>query len=298
MNLTVEQATVPTPATKEVGEPDRTSREKPVIVIDGSAHFKRWCSDIRLYRGALYSLARRNIRSRYKQAALGMAWAVIQPALQVGVFTVFLGMLARVPTGDVPYPLFVLCGLIPWNLFAKIVTEGTTSLSSNQAMITKIFFPRIYLVVAAGSSAILDAIIALFLLLGLAVAMGHALGPSALLAVPALGGVVLLAYGCAALMAAINARWRDLQHTVPFLLQIGLFVTPALYQHTLVPERWRWVLALNPVTGFIEVFRGLILETTLPKSSVVTVSFGIALAVVALGLWYFRRVEADIVDIV
>ncbi|MEJ7810316.1 MAG: ABC transporter permease [Gemmatimonadaceae bacterium] len=274
------------------------ARDTQTIIIDGSAHWKRWWADLYLYRGALRSLAWRNVRSRYKQAALGMTWAVVQPAVQVGVFTVLFGTLAKVPSGDVPYPLLALAGLLPWNAFSKIVSEGAVSLVSNQHLITKLFFPRVYLVLAAGASALLDALVTLGLLVVFMVAFGREPGVGVVLAVPAFLGVVLLSYGLAALLAAVNARWRDVQHTIPFVLQVGLFVTPVLYRETLVPERWRWLVALNPLTGLIEVFRAAVLDIPLPAPRVLATSLAASAVVVVLGFWWFTRSEASIVDVV
>jgi lipopolysaccharide transport system permease protein len=282
------------PGTTEPVRGDTT----PVIVIDGAAHWTRWIADLSHYRAALYSLAWRNVRSRYKQAGLGMLWAVVQPAVQVGVFTLLFGMIARVPTGHVPYAVFALCGLIPWNAFAKILSDGAVALSSNQGLITKIFFPRIYLVLAAGASAIIDALVGLLLL---AVAMiVFDVTPSARLwiAVPALAGSIVLSFGVAAMLAAINARWRDVQHTVPFIVQIGLFITPVLYQDSLLPERWRWIVAINPVSAFIEVFRSSVLGLPLPGAPILLTSFGVALVAAVSGAWYFTRVESTVVDVV
>ncbi len=267
------------------------------IVIDGSVPWKRWWVDLVEYRGALKSLMWRNLRSRYKQAALGAAWALLQPALQVGVFTVVFGMLARIPVGDVPYPLFALAGLLPWNIFAKITTEGAVSLVTNQQLVTKLFFPRIYLVLAVGASALLDAAVTLLLLAAL-LAWYHVVpGSSIVLMIPALAGVIVLSYGFAALLAAINARWRDVQHAVPFLLQVGLFITPVIYRNSLLPERWRWVLALNPLTGFIEVFRAAALGLPLPEARVLYLSLASSAAVILVGVWSFTRAEATVVDI-
>jgi lipopolysaccharide transport system permease protein len=274
------------------------AHEPPTVVIDGGAHWRRWLADLSLYRGALRSLAWRNVRSRYKQATLGMAWALVQPTVQVGVFTVVFGMLADVPSSGVPYPLFALSGLVLWNLFARIVGDGAVALVANQALITKLFFPRIYLVIAAGASAVIDLLVSLALLVVLLIFFGHAPGATVWIAFPALAGVLLLSYGAAALLSAINARWRDVQHTIPFVLQIGLFVTPVLYQNTLVPERWRWLIALNPMTGFIEVFRAAALDLPLPASGTLLVSLGVSVAVIVFGVWAFRRSEATVVDVV
>jgi lipopolysaccharide transport system permease protein len=198
----------------------------------------------------------------------------------------------------VPYAVYALCGLLPWNAFAKILSDGAVALSANQALITKIFFPRVYLVLAAGASAVLDVLVGLVLLVIAMVTFGVTPSPRAWLAVPALAGVMLLAFGLAALLAAINARWRDVQHTIPFLLQIGLFVTPVLYRDSLLPANWRWITGVNPLSGFIEIFRSSVLGLPLPDSRLLATSFLVALGAVTLGAWYFTRVEASVVDVV
>jgi lipopolysaccharide transport system permease protein len=270
----------------------------PVIVIDGHASWKRWFADLYVYRGALQSLALRNVRSRYKQAALGMTWALVQPAVQVGVFTVLFGMLAKIPTGGVPYPIFALAGLLPWNLFNRITNDGAASLVTNQGIITKLFFPRIFLVLAAGGSALLDACVTVLLLIALLVFYHIAPTMQLWLALPALAGVLLFSFGFASLLAALNARWRDVQHTLPFMLQIGMFVTPVVYQNTLVPAPWRWLLALNPLTGLIDVFRAALLGTALPAGWIVSLSLAMSAGMTVAGVWFFRRSEATIVDVV
>ena len=279
-------------------QPAAAQDDRPLVVIDGSAHWKRWWTDLYVYRGALYSLAWRNVRSRYKQAGLGMLWAIVQPAVQVGVFTLLFGMVAKVPSGGVPYPVFALCGLLPWNAFAKIVSDGAISLSANQALITKIFFPRLYLVLAAGASAILDALVGLGLLVIAMITFDVAPGPRAWLAIPALVGVMVLAFGLSALLAAVNARWRDVQHTIPFVLQVGLFVTPVLYRDSLLPTNWRWIAGVNPLSGFVEIFRSSVLGLPFPDARLLLTSFLVAVGSVVLGAWYFTRVEASVVDVV
>ena len=274
------------------------SREASAVIIDGSTHWRRWWRDLYDYRGALQSLAWRNVRSRYKQAVLGMSWALLQPAVQVGVFTVFFGALAGIPSRGAPYAVFALAALIPWNLFQKIVSEGATSLVVNQGIITKLFFPRIYLVLASGASAFIDAAVSVVLLAAVMLWYGVAPGAFAVLAVLPLLGVVVLSYGLAALLASLNARWRDVQHTVPFALQVGLFVTPVIYSNTFVPDRWRWVLGLNPLTGYVELFRGAILGLPAPEPRVLAVSFAVSALLIGLGVWQFTRAEATIVDVV
>jgi lipopolysaccharide transport system permease protein len=276
----------------------RSGRSLPLVTIDSTGGWTRWFADIRDYREALYSLAWRNVRSRYKQAALGMSWAFIQPAVQVGVFTVLFGMIARVPSGDVPYPLFALAALLPWNLFARIVSDGSQSLVANQHIITKLFFPRIFLVLAGGASAFLDAAVAAFLLVVFMIGYKMPPGSTVWMVIPALAGLSVFAYGFAALLAAINARWRDVQHTVPFLLQIGLFLTPVLYPPVVVPQRVRWLAALNPLTGWIGLFRASALGSPLPSTDVLAQSFAVSLFITIFGFWYFARAERTIVDVV
>ena len=274
------------------------AQDARVIVIDGQTSWRRWFSDLYVYRGALQSLAWRNVRSRYKQALLGMTWALLQPAVQVGVFTVLFGMMVKIPSGGVPYAVFALAGLLPWNVFNKIVSEGAMSLVVSQSIITKLFFPRIYLVLASGASALLDAAVTALLLIAMLVMFHMPPTAQAWLALPALLGVLLFSYGFAALLAAVNARWRDVQHTLPFLLQVGLFVTPVIYQNSFVPERWRWLMAINPLTGLISVFRAAAMGTPLPDSRTLYLSLSVSVAMTVAGVWLFRRSESTIVDVV
>jgi len=271
---------------------------RDIIVIDGSAHWSRCWADLYVYRGALWSLAWRNIRSRYKQAWLGATWALLQPAIQTGVFTILFGVLAGVPSGGIPYPVFALAGLLPWNLFAKVQTDGAISLVTNQHIIGKLFFPRIYLVLASGASALIDAAVTFLLLVAAMLAFDVPLSPSAIWGIPILLALLMFSYGLASLLAAINARWRDVQHTLPLLLQVGLFVTPVLYRNSFLPERWRWVLAANPMTGFVEGFRSVMLGLPVAEPRLLWGSLATSAALLVIGIWYFTRTETTIVDVV
>ncbi len=273
------------------------SRELPIIVIDGSASWRLWWSDLFRYRGALQSLARRNVQARYKQAVLGVAWALLQPVIQVGVFTLLFGMLAKIPSDGAPYPLFALAGLLPWNLFAKTISDGAQSLVVYQTVISKLYFPRIYLVIASAASALVDAAATVLLLAAAMAWYGVHPGVRVLLAIPALAGVLLFALGFAALLAGVNARWRDVQHTLPFLMQVGLYVTPVIYRTSFIPEKWRWLLALNPLTALVEIFRAAALGLPLPDVRVISTSLAVSLVAIVAGVLYFRRTEATVVDV-
>lgn len=268
------------------------------MIIEPRRSWSRWWLDFLQYRGALWSLVLRNIRSRYKQAVLGVAWALLQPLLQIAVFTLVFGVVARVPTGQVPYPVFALAGLIPWNLFSRIVSEGATSLVVNQHIISKLFFPRIYLVLAVGSSAILDAALSVALLIAVMIWYGVTPNATVVLALPTFAGVLIAAFGIAALLAALNARWRDIQHVLPLLLQLGLFVTPVAYDASIFPPSHNWLVAFNPLAGLIELFRSSLLGQPLPDAATITTSLIVCAGVAVGGLWLFARSEARIVDVV
>jgi lipopolysaccharide transport system permease protein len=284
-------------ASRTANEAGRVA-DSPVTTIDREIHWRRWWSDLVEYRGAFYSLAWRNVRSRYKQALLGMAWALIQPAVQVGVFTLLFGVVAGIPSEGVPYPLFALAGLLPWNFFSKTVVEGSQSLVTSQHIITKLFFPRLYLVVASGASAVLDAVVTSVMLAGFLVHYHIAPTARVWLLPLAVGGIAFFSFGFAALLAAVNARWRDVQHAVPFLVQTALFVTPVIYPVSVIPERWQWAAAINPLTSWIGMFRAGVIGGPWPDTAPLMISVLVSLAVGIFGLWYFSRAERTLVDVV
>ncbi|MDQ3696846.1 MAG: ABC transporter permease, partial [Gemmatimonadota bacterium] len=222
---------------------------------------------------------------------------VLQPVLQAAVFTLLFSRLASTSLG-VPYVLFALAGLVLWNLFAKIVNEGAASLVTNQHIITKLFFPRIYLVLASGASALVDLAISALLVVALMAWYGVSPSLALPLAAAALAGIIVLSFGAATLLAAINARWRDVQHTLPLLLQIGILVTPVGYRSDVVPPEYRWVLAVNPLTGWLELFRGAVLGLPMPDARTIGFSATATVAIALFGVWYFRRAESTIVDVV
>lgn len=250
------------------------------------------------YRELLYFLTWRDVKVRYKQTAIGLAWVVLQPLAMMAVFTVFFGKLARVPSDGVPYPVFAYAALLPWQLFARTLTDATVSLVHDQRMITKIYFPRLLVPSAKSLGALLDFGVAAVLMLGLMVLFGIA--PSwRLAAVPLLLGVlVLTSLGVGYWLSAINLEFRDVQHAMPFLTQLWFFMTPVVYPASLVPEQYRALYSLNPMVGVIEGFRWAFLgHGALPA---VQIGFAAAAGVVLFltGIVWFRARERVFIDLV
>jgi lipopolysaccharide transport system permease protein len=250
------------------------------------------------YRELLWFLALRDLKVRYKQTALGVAWAVIQPLFTMLVFSVFFGALAKIPSDGVPYPLFVLVGLLPWQLFAYALTQSSNSLVAEQRVITKVYFPRLVVPLASVVSGLADLAVAFVLVLLFLV--GYGVTPSwNLLAVPLL---VLFALATALAvglwLAALNVQFRDVRYTVPFLTQIWMFLTPVAYPSSLVPEAYRPLYGLNPMAGVVEGFRWALLGQGELPLGLLAVSLGTVLALLVGGLYYFRRLERSFADIV
>jgi lipopolysaccharide transport system permease protein len=246
----------------------------------------------------LWFLALRDIKLRYKQTALGVAWAVLQPLLTMFVFTIFFGLLANVPSDGLPYPLFVLAALLPWQLFVYALTQSSNSLVAEQRLITKVYFPRLLVPLASVISGLADFAVAFALVLGMMAWYAVPL-TWALLAVPLLVVfAVATALAVGVWLAALNVQYRDVKYTIPFLTQIWMFATPVAYPSSLVPEAYRPLYGLNPMAGVVEGFRWALLGQGEPPTALVAVS---ALTVVALlvgGMYYFRRLERVFADVI
>lgn len=254
--------------------------------------------DLWEYRELLYFLAWRDIKVRYKQTALGAAWAIMQPFLTMVVFTIFFGRLAGIPSDGHPYPIFVYCALLPWQLFAQALTQAGNSLVGSQALITKVYFPRLIIPLSAVLGGVMDFAVAFLVLVGMMIY--YAIVPTiALLAIPLF---VLLALGAALgvglWLSALNVQYRDVRYTLPFLTQLWLFVTPVAYPASLVPEHWRWLYGLNPMTGVVEGFRWALLGAAGTPGMEVAVSAVVVAAFVTGGAYYFRHTERTFADVV
>jgi homopolymeric O-antigen transport system permease protein len=250
------------------------------------------------YHELLYFLVWRTVKVRYRQTILGAGWVFAQPLLTMIVFSVVLGRLAKLPSDGLPYPVFALGGLIPWTYFATALSSSTNSLVDNERLITKVYFPRILLPLALIVAGLLDLAIALLLLVAVAAMYGLTPGAQSV----ALPGFILLAVtaalGPGLWFSALNVEYRDVRHLIPFLTQILLFVTPVAYASSLVPPEWRLLYAVNPMASVVDGFRWALLGGTPVPPACLAISATTALAVLASGLWYFRRVERQFADVI
>jgi lipopolysaccharide transport system permease protein len=247
-------------------------------------------------RELLYFLVWRDIKVRYKQTALGIAWSVLQPFLTMVVFTIFFGRLAKVPSDGVPYPLFSLAALVPWTYFATAAANGSASLVGNQHLIAKVYFPRILVPLAAVLMPAVDLAVSFGMLVVL-LAWYHVVPTAAIIALPlyvALG--LLTAFAVTLWTSALSVRYRDARYVLPFVIQIWLFISPVAYPASMVPERWRLLYALNPMATVVEGVRSSLLGTPGP-GSMAALAVVVVAAALAAGAAYFRSVEGSIVDL-
>lgn len=250
------------------------------------------------YRELLYFLIWRDVKVRYKQTALGAAWAILQPFMTMVVFTVFFGKLAKMPSDGIPYPIFAYCALLPWQLFAKALTDASNSLVANQRLITKVYFPRLVVPTSAVLSGLVDFAIAFMVLLGMMVYYGVFPDLRVLTLPLFLLMAIITALAVGLWLSALNVQYRDVRHTTPFLVQFWLFATPIAYPSSLVPEPWRVFLGLNPMAGVVEGFRWALLRKDVELGPMMLVSWVMVALLLITGLIYFRRMEKTFADVV
>jgi len=270
----------------------------PLVVIKPSGTWSALnLGDIWRYRDLLYILTMRDISVRYKQTVLGVTWAIIQPLFTMLIFSLFFGRLAGIPSDGIPYPLFAYAGLLPWTFFSNAISNSGNSLVGNSNLITKVYFPRLIIPIGSVAAGLLDFAIAFILLLILMFSYG--LGPSInLLLLPVLVLMTtLLAVGIGALLSALNVKYRDIRYALPFFVQIGLFVTPIIYPTNLVPEKWRWLMTLNPLAAQIEGYRSAFFGGPFNWSAL-GISFGITIAILVYAAYNFRRMERSFADLI
>lgn len=254
-------------------------------------------SEIWAYRDLLYFLTWRDIKIRYKQTLLGAAWAIIQPLFAMLLFTLLFGKLAKIPSDNIPYPLFAYAGLLPWTFFANAVTNSGNSLVGSTSLITKVYFPRMIIPAAAVVAGLVDFFIALLLLIPLLIYYQIQPGLNLLLLPLFCLLTTLLALGVGMLLSALNVRFRDVRYALPFLIQLWLFASPVIYPSSMIPEKWKWILSLNPMTGIIEGFRASLFGKDFEWQAII-VSAVLTMFLLVGAAYVFRRVEDTFADIV
>ena len=284
--------------TRTVGAEERAASNVAVIRIEPSCG---WISlklyELWEYRELLYFLIWRDVKVRYKQTVLGVAWAIIQPVVTMIVFSLFFGRLAKIPSDGVPYPIFNLAGLVPWSLFSNGLSHVSNSLVDSSNLIKKVYFPRLAVPVGALLSGLVDFALAFIVLLGMMLYYG--LFPTAnMLFFPLL---ILLALvtclGTGLWLSALNVQYRDVRYIVPFMIQLWLFASPIVYPSSMLPEPWRTVYGINPMVGVIEGTRWALLGTNTAPGPIIAVSSLAALALLISGAFYFRRMEKTFADV-
>jgi lipopolysaccharide transport system permease protein len=249
------------------------------------------------YRELLYFLIWRDVKVRYKQAALGAGWAVLQPAMAMVIFTIIFGRLVKLPTDGSPYPVFVYAGLLPWTFFSNAVTTASNSLVNSANLITKVYFPRVIIPLAAVGAGLVDFTVAFGLLIILLVWYHIPLTPWFALVPVFLLLTIIAAVGVGTILSALTVNYRDFRWVLPFAIQVWLYATPVTYASSVVPEKWRVAFGLNPMAGVVEGFRSAVLGRP-PLWTLVETSAVVAVTALVLGLVYFQRVERTFVDVV
>lgn len=297
-----DEITPSSPENKSVAEKNQALLyhipDKPLVVIEQSQTWTPFnVRDLWAYREVLYFLVWRDVKVRYKQAVLGVAWAIIQPLFLMFTFTFFFGRMVKVPTDGIPYPLFIYAGVMPWTFFANALVSSGNSLTGNSNLITKVYFPRLLIPAASTGAGLVDFAMASVLLIVLLPYYGIHLTWSILLYPVLVAMTAMLALAVGIWMSALNAKYRDIRHALPFVIQLWMFATPIIYPLSLVPDQWRWLIKLNPMTGLVEGFRSCLLGRDIDWSSL---GFSVVITVTALicFTYLFRRMEDYFADFI
>jgi homopolymeric O-antigen transport system permease protein len=248
-------------------------------------------------RELLYFLVWKDIMVKYKQASLGIAWAVLQPLMAMLLFTLLFGRVAKLPSDGLPYPLFYFASLLTWTYFSTAVITASNSVVSNTSLVSKVYFPRILLPTAGVIATVLDLAIASVILAGLAIYYRAPLTPQLLLMPLVLGALIVFALGTGQFLAALNVNYRDVRHALPFLMQLWFFSSPVVYPISMVPAEYRWLVALNPLAGIIEASRALLVGRPVPWGTL-AVSCVLIAVIYLLSLVYFQRTERRFADVI
>ena len=272
---------------------------KQEFIIEAGRTEQQYWKDLWRYRELFYFLAWRDILVRYKQTAIGMAWALIRPFLTMVVFSIVFGQLAKLPSQGVPYPILVFTAMLPWQFFANSLSECSNSLITNSNLISKVYFPRLIVPTSAVVVSFVDFLVSGMILLGL-MAWYNFVPSWRILILPLFIGVAFAAsIGVGLWLASLNVQYRDFRYIVPFIVQFGLYISPVGFSSSVVPEKWRLLYSLNPIVGVIDGFRWAILGG---ESYLYLPGFVLSLGLVALlffsGIWYFRKMERKFADVI
>ena len=249
------------------------------------------------YRELLWVLTLRDIKVRYKQTVLGIVWALIQPVMLMVVFSIFFGKLGKIPSDGYPYPIFVYAALLPWVFFANAISSSASSVVGSANLISKVYFPRLIIPLASIGAGLIDFAIATLVLLLLMIFYGVGWSVNLLAAPVLVVAVLFTALGIGTFLSALNVAYRDFRYVIPFLIQLWMFATPVVYPASLVPEKWQWILYLNPMAGLIEGFRSAFLDRPFDLPAL-GISFTVAVIVFLAGVAYFEKVERRFADII
>ncbi|MEH2411374.1 ABC transporter permease [Nostoc sp.] len=269
------------------------------LVIEAGRTDQQYWKDIWRYRELFYFLAWRDILVRYKQTAIGIAWALIRPFLTMVVFTIVFGQLAKLPSQGVPYPILVFSAMLPWQFFANSLSECSNSLIGNANLISKVYFPRLIIPTSAVVVSFVDFLISGMILLGL-MAWYNFVPSWRILTLPLFITIAFAAsMGAGLWFASLNVKYRDFRYIVPFIVQFGLYISPVGFSSSVVPEKWRLLYSLNPIVGVIDGFRWAILggESKLYLPGFL-LSLGLVILLFISGIWYFRKVERTFADVI
>jgi lipopolysaccharide transport system permease protein len=269
---------------------------RPTVISAGARRPLLDVAELWRFREVVFFLVWRDFKVKYRQTVLGVAWAVLQPLVAMGIFTLIFGKLVGVSSAGFPYPAFVVCGLVPWNFFARAVGAMTGCIVGNRDLVSRVYFPRIAIPAATLLSGVTELAIGLLLIAGTLVVLGLPPPPQALLAPLVLCALLAATFGIGLFLAALNVSFRDVGYIVPFALQILLFLTPVVYPAELIPEGWRVLYGLNPMAGVVEALRWCVLGTP-ADAAVVAVSAIVGAGLVLGGLAWFARSERSFPDV-
>jgi len=276
----------------------KNSAQQILVMEEGRIEGLYW-KDLWRHRDLLYYLAWRDILVRYKQTVIGIAWSIIRPLLTMLVFVIVFGKIAKLPSIGVPYPILVYTAILPWQFFANALTESSNSLIENEKLITKVYFPRLIIPASTVMVSVIDFLLS-FVILGLLMAWYHFIPSWRIIFIPAFFLIAVSAsFGLGFWLSALNVKYRDFRYIVPFIVQLGLYISPVGFSSSIVTEKWRLLFSLNPMAGVIDGFRWAILggENRLYLSGFI-ISLCIAVMLLIMGLRYFRKTERAFADLV